>query len=92
MKTDIEETRVVFRRWRDTGDIIALFPDIEEGGGRISSYMRVGQHGPAARGIVTRTCPVDLQDADVQSLLRELRSVGYNPRVVRRLTRGKVTS
>lgn len=87
MNTDTEETRVVIRRWRDTGDLIALFPDIDEGRGMIQSYMRVGQHGPASPAIVDRTRPADVDAEDVQRLLRELRAVGYCPRVVKRLTR-----
>lgn len=94
MKTDTEETRVVLRRWNtvaDGHDIIALFPDLEWCAGMVTSYMRIGQHGGADPGIVARTIPVDPTSEDAAALLRELRCIGYNPRVVRRLTRGKAT-
>lgn len=79
----MESTRTILRRFPD-GDLIALFPDIDEGRGRCSSYMRVGQHAPADRRLVDRTRPVDPSDLDAAALLRELRAVGYEPRVIRR--------
>jgi hypothetical protein len=60
-------------------------PDIDEGNGCFSSYMHVGQHGPASRSIVERTRPVDPEDADAQALVRELTACGYNVRLVRRI-------
>ena len=40
-------TRAVFRKYPD-GQIIALFPDIPwSEDGSVTSYMHVGQHGPA---------------------------------------------
>jgi hypothetical protein len=78
-------TRMILRRWRDTGDLIALMPDIDEGPGLFQSYMRIGQHGAASRGVVDRTRPVDPTDDDAVALLRELRSIGYEPVLIRRL-------
>lgn len=80
------DTRTILRRFpaREGGELIALFPDIDEGVGRCSSYMHVGQHGPADRGIVARTAPANPADPDAVALLAELRSIGYRPRVVRR--------
>ncbi len=39
---------VLFRRWKNTGDVIALFPKISTGidGRNYLSYEHVGQHGP----------------------------------------------
>lgn len=48
-----EVTPVVFRKFRDDGEIIALFPyDTGNRIGMCSSYMRVGQHGDADYSIV----------------------------------------
>jgi hypothetical protein len=39
MRKDTEKTIVVFRKWKDTQDIIALFPDfINYPDGRCESY------------------------------------------------------
>lgn len=84
---DDHETRTILRRWPDTGEVIALFPDIDEGRGMVSSYMHVGQHGPASRDIVGRTAHVSPDDPDAAALLRELRRIGYRPRVVQRWPR-----
>lgn len=56
---DTEETRVIFRRWRDTKDAIAFFPDCHERPGTVSSYMHVGQHS-AARYPHSGTIPADV--------------------------------
>lgn len=49
MSRDKEKTKVVFRVYRDGGDVIALFPHIpyDSQGWKCSSYMHVGQHGAA---------------------------------------------
>ena len=71
-------TVVVFRRWRDTGDVIALFPEIDEGSGMCASYMHVGQHSAADYGgVIGATHPASVGDADVVSLMRELESDPY---------------
>jgi len=47
------KTRVVFRKWRSKGEssdgeILALFPDIQEGrDGLIQCFAHIGQHGAA---------------------------------------------
>jgi len=33
---------------RETGEIIALFPEISEGKGCVLSYLHIGQHGAAS--------------------------------------------
>lgn len=81
---NITEDRVILRRFRGTGELIALFPDIDEGHGRCASYMRVGQHSPASRQIIDATTLADAGDDDAVALLAELRQVGYLPRVIRR--------
>jgi len=74
------QTRVVFRRW-DNGDIIALFPDLEEGEGYCLSYEHVGQHGGADYRIINDTEPA--KETEYDSLFKELSSIGYNLRVIK---------
>jgi len=69
---------VVFRRWRDTGDIIALFPALPADlyGDYCDAYEHVGQHGGADyHGVVQHTKPCSLDDA--ADLATELTRIGY---------------
>lgn len=73
-------TVVVFRRWpaSEGGDVLALFPMIDEGGGRCASYQHVGQHSAADYGrVIDATRPADLGAADVLALRAELERIGY---------------
>jgi hypothetical protein len=68
-------TRVHFRKWPDS-DIMALFPDEPDGPSLITSYMHVGQHGPAHRRLI-----MELESAtpdEYVSLKRELESAPFN--------------
>lgn len=73
--------RVVFRSfaecgaWNDPDGVIALFPDADEGGGRVQSYMHHGQHAPADPELIHTlygTTP-----AQRAPLVAELESLGY---------------
>ena len=69
---------VVFRVWpvKDGGDVIALFPTLPEGFGRVTSYQHIGQHGAADYGLVVwSTRPATPEE--YAPLERELRSIGY---------------
>ena len=73
---DKDETIVVFRKWKDTKDIIALFPEQYEGGGLVNSYMHIGQHGSADYlSVITRTKPA--KEWEYEDLFNELISMGY---------------
>jgi hypothetical protein len=81
-------TRVIFRKWRNSGDIIALFPDIKaDFMGGCLSYEHVGQHAAATYNlVVAATRPAT--PAEYAELLAELQRIGYDDlRVVTR--RGK---
>lgn len=72
-------TRVVFRKWKEDGDIIALFPDdINPHDGTVTSYMHVGQHGAAGYAcVIAATQPTT--ESEYRSLLHELRNAeGYD--------------
>jgi hypothetical protein len=88
MERDTEPTLVVFRRWRkkDGGGIIALFPAIvADHRGHCSSYMHVGQHAAADyHGMLLKSLPARVDEADVQNLTAELSSLGYLLKPIRR--------
>lgn len=82
---DNETTQVVFRRWRDTNDIIALFPaePSDIAGWYCLSYERVGQHsGADYHGVVRASRPAT--DEEAAPLADELTSLGYNLQPIRR--------
>lgn len=76
--------RVIFRKWKDNGGVIAFFPDQKEAHGLIGSYEHVGQHGAAAYpNYTTPATP-----AEYAPLLAELRGIGYDDlHIVRRRAR-----
>jgi len=72
MKKDI----VVFRKYRN-GDIIALFPFMNEGLNMCNSYMHIGQHGSADYNlVVSGTKPASKEE--YADLFEELKQIGYN--------------
>jgi hypothetical protein len=80
-----EGTLVVFRRWRDTGSIIALFPELpSDSQGRFcDAYEHVGQHGGADfLGVVQVTRPVRIDEAE--DLIAELTQIGYRLKPAKR--------
>jgi hypothetical protein len=88
MKMPSEKTLVVFRQWRDTGGVIALFPELPSDlyGYFCDSYERVGQHGGADySGVVFATKPA--MPKEYRALRRELTRIGYKLRCIRRASR-----
>jgi hypothetical protein len=74
-----DTTLVVFRRWRDSGGIIALFPEIPSdiNGYFCEAYEHVGQHGGADyHGVVGATRPAT--DEEAAPLAEELARLGYS--------------
>lgn len=76
-----EQTVVIFRTWKQPpahgNGVIALFPDIDEGGGFCGSYERVGQHGSADyKGVVAATRAA--LPAEYRALRNELESAPYH--------------
>lgn len=52
--------KVIFRKFKREGDVIAFLPAVPANPGLVMSYMRVGQHGEADyKGLlrVTLPCP-----------------------------------
>jgi len=80
-----QETLVIFRRWRDSGNIIALFPELPSDyqGYFCDAYEHVGQHGGADyHGVIQATKPVSLEEA--ADLIRELERIGYRLKPIKR--------
>lgn len=73
------KTKVIFRKWRDTGDIIALFPQ-DPGDASpytCSSFMHVGQHSSADPAYLIRERTVAAKPAEYRELAHELRAAPY---------------
>jgi hypothetical protein len=71
-------TLVVFRRWKDTGSLIALFPELPSdlSSHFCVSYEHVGQHGGADfLGVLKATKPVTADES--APLAQELTRIGY---------------
>lgn len=71
-------TKVIFRKWRK-GEIIALFPYLpwSRTGDAVTSYMHMGQHGPADYAEVIRTT-TSAEQTEFRELFEELKSIGYD--------------
>jgi hypothetical protein len=77
--------RVIFRKWKDTGDVIAFFPYQPENNGLIMAYEHVGQHGSA---VYPHSGTVPATVDEYRPLLSELVAIGYDDlRVVKRVVR-----
>lgn len=80
-----EKTLVIFRRWHDADNIIALFPEIPSdiNGYYCEAYEHVGQHGGADyHGVVQASRPAT--DEEAASLAQELAQIGYNLQPIKR--------
>jgi len=78
-------TQVVFRRWRDTKDIFALFPESPSDyeGYYCDSYQTIGGHGGADYSrCIHATDPVTVVEA--ADLIRELERIGYRLKPIKR--------
>ena len=81
--------RVVFRKyWHDYDSRwtpIAFLPDVEAKPGWIMSYEHCGQHCEASMDYYqdTKPCEPELY----APLLKELESIGYRPRIMKRIAR-----
>ena len=76
--------RVIFRKWKGNGAIIAFFPD-QPDGPYLTSYEHIGQHGLASYPH-PQTEPATQEE--YAPLLAELRSIGYsNLKIVARVIR-----
>jgi hypothetical protein len=86
MKKDVKKTDVIFRKFPEDNQILALFPYDLFGSYRgidCISYMHIGQHGPAEySACLTNTIPA--KEMEYKPLFEELESMGYNLNVIKR--------
>lgn len=86
LKKDAPKTPCIFRKFKN-GDIIALFPTelgTNDPYGDCLSYMHIGQHG-AASIFITRDTKL-AKPAEYKALKQELERIGYNLRIIERMT------
>jgi hypothetical protein len=76
-------TQVMFRREKDTGDVVAIFPyDKADPQGNWTSYSSIGQHSAASpQWVSEKTTPVR-SPGEYAQLKRELENQGYTDLVV----------
>jgi len=86
MKKDKDVTEVQFRKLSD-GDVIAVFPYQIEGLNYVCSYTRVGQHSVCWWDINQGTTAA--KPSEYKDLLKELKSIGYNIKVIKRRNHSK---
>lgn len=79
-----EIERVVFKYDKGTKDVVAFFPD-QRFGTNIMSYAHVGQHSEASLEYARECKPCKNAD-DYKELYDELVSIGYNLKVVNKLS------
>lgn len=82
---EADATLVVFRKWRDCGTVIALFPEVPSDiyGHFCEAYEHVGQHGGADYfGVIQATKPVG--PAEAMPLIEELTRIGYRLKTIKR--------
>lgn len=71
-------TKVIFHKFKQGGDIIALFPEqLNQSNMMIGSYMHVGQHSDADyNGVIATTTPAT--EGEYIELMSELKRMGYD--------------
>lgn len=81
-------TKVIFRKWKTNGDIIALFPEVpaDNIGNLCSSYEHIGQHGGADYNLVVFYKTKPATPEEYADLKKELETLGYCLEVRQRAT------
>lgn len=69
--------KVIFRKCKDGGSIIAFLPELPANYGNIESYMHVGQHSEASIEFY-RDGTIPAYEEDYKNLLEELESIYYD--------------
>ena len=80
---------VIFRAFKKSCDVIALFPTVVgecHGTGSVGSYMHVGQHGAADLAIIGSGQTRATRPSEHAALAKELRQIGYRLKVTKRVT------
>lgn len=82
----LEETKVVFRKFKDSGEIIAIFPQVpgDRDWWTCLSYMWDGHSSCDPQGLVSVTSLAT--EEEYRDTKRYLEGIGYNLRVMSRIT------
>lgn len=97
MKTQIKNdnvTEVIFRKWKNFGGTIALFPyELESYKGHVMSYERLGQHsGADYLHVIDKTVPAKSDESEYIALYKELESIGYKLKPISKRNKEKYYS
>lgn len=86
---DTEQTKVIFRKFKDDKGVIAYFPELPGTNdfNTCLSYMHLGQHGSAS---IDFSNTLKAYPSEYESLKKELESLGYNLKIGYRMS-GKDT-
>ena len=83
-----DKTKVIFRKDKEDGDIIAVFPEDKQDNGMIGCYAHIGQHSTMSLDYYKKTIPATPEE--YKDLKAELENkVGYNLEVVTKLDESK---
>ena len=87
---DVEITEVIFRKYRKAPhSVVAIFPyEIWDMQGNSACYEHVGQHGACDYSVMT-TIATPATKEEYAPLLKELESMGYNLKVLKRMSWSK---
>jgi hypothetical protein len=73
---DLEETIVVFRVYRDSGDLIGLFPGIKDNPFYCACYLETGAHTWADyEGVIGQSRPAT--EEEYEDMVEDLTAQGY---------------
>lgn len=75
------KTKVMFRKFNDNNQIIALFPDEPWNNEYCTSYMHKGQHSSADYDYVLKNSRFATPN-EYKALKQELESIGYTLQVI----------
>jgi len=79
MKKDTYKTDVIFRKYKDGGAILALFPySVGDRNGNVECYEHIGQHGTGDYEHCVNTLTIPATEAEAKDLKVELESIGYD--------------
>lgn len=85
---DEDTTKVIFRKDKEDGDIIAVFPEDKQGNNMIGCYAHMGQHSTMSLDYYKETVPATPEEyKDLKAELENI--VGYNLEVVTELDENK---
>ena len=90
---DKPKTKVLFRRFRRDGDIIAIMPEIssDDNPFHCQSYMHIGQHGSCDPYELIADATVPAKPFEYAKLLSELKGLGYDVVVIKRTNNSYLT-